>query len=512
MPKSADAFRTISEVADWLGIQAHVLRFWESKFTQVRPVKRAGGRRYYRPNDMMLLGGIKQLLHEDGLTIKGVQKILREEGMSHVAGLSQPLDELTQSLLDESPPTPFIDVPEEAQEETGVVLSFDKKPQPPEEQSPEEQSSEDKGETAAPAAAEASEHAPVDTPAVETVNVETPQAAASTETVDPAVEGEATPVVESAVAPPQTFEETAPEGEEQPETVADAPADADAERVSLTAADVQDEAPAEAAHEQRAEAEPAPPARSASRDAAAPEPAATTSEDVPADQPEDPAEETESVAPAPVNEHITIVEPAPMPRPDPVFEKVPLVADEIEDQPEPPSETTEDAEFAAEESPAPVDAASSETSQPMGDDVETDEGETATDDPVQEDDDSAALPAFLRQSLADADQPEVSDNMPVEDAEPADDTPDADADQQPPEPATPPAPKPRVIDLPAFTPEHEITAAPAFLSAAFTCKQLNTTQARKIAPLLEKLTVLRDSMAATRPGARQTGAASPSND
>ena len=72
MPKSRDAFRTISEVAEWLDTQPHVLRFWESKFSQVRPVKRAGGRRYYRPADMMLLGGIKRLLHDDGMTIKGV--------------------------------------------------------------------------------------------------------------------------------------------------------------------------------------------------------------------------------------------------------------------------------------------------------------------------------------------------------------------------------------------------------------------------------------------------------
>ncbi|NVO55531.1 MerR family transcriptional regulator [Rhodobacteraceae bacterium B1Z28] len=93
MSKSPDAFRTISEVADWLGVQAHVLRFWESRFTQVKPVKRAGGRRYYRPNDMRLLGGIKKLLHEDGITIKGVQRILREQGVAHVAALSQGLDE-----------------------------------------------------------------------------------------------------------------------------------------------------------------------------------------------------------------------------------------------------------------------------------------------------------------------------------------------------------------------------------------------------------------------------------
>ncbi|NOC82654.1 MerR family transcriptional regulator [Ruegeria atlantica] len=93
MSKSPDAFRTISEVADWLGVQAHVLRFWESRFTQVKPVKRAGGRRYYRPNDMRLLGGIKKLLHEDGITIKGVQRILREQGVAHVAALSPSLDD-----------------------------------------------------------------------------------------------------------------------------------------------------------------------------------------------------------------------------------------------------------------------------------------------------------------------------------------------------------------------------------------------------------------------------------
>ncbi|WP_306150803.1 MerR family transcriptional regulator [Roseovarius sp. MMSF_3281] len=93
MPKSADAFRTISEVSDWLETPAHVLRFWESKFSQVKPVKRAGGRRYYRPADMRLLGGIKKLLHDDGMTIKGVQKVLREQGIKHVASLSAPLDE-----------------------------------------------------------------------------------------------------------------------------------------------------------------------------------------------------------------------------------------------------------------------------------------------------------------------------------------------------------------------------------------------------------------------------------
>lgn len=92
MSKSSQAFRTIREVADWLDVAAHVLRFWESKFPQIRPVKRAGGRRYYRPADMELVGGIKVLLHDRGLTIRGVQKMIREEGVAAVAALSPPVD------------------------------------------------------------------------------------------------------------------------------------------------------------------------------------------------------------------------------------------------------------------------------------------------------------------------------------------------------------------------------------------------------------------------------------
>jgi DNA-binding transcriptional MerR regulator len=91
--KAPEAFRTISEVAEWLGTPTHVLRFWESRFPQVKPVKRAGGRRYYRPADMALLGGIKKLLHEDGMTIRGVQRILKTQGVRHVTALSPPLDE-----------------------------------------------------------------------------------------------------------------------------------------------------------------------------------------------------------------------------------------------------------------------------------------------------------------------------------------------------------------------------------------------------------------------------------
>ncbi len=91
MKKSPQAFRTISEVANWLDTQTHVLRFWESKFKQIKPIKRAG-RRYYRPQDMQVLGGIKALLHGQGLTIKHVQGLLAEQGISAVISLSPDLN------------------------------------------------------------------------------------------------------------------------------------------------------------------------------------------------------------------------------------------------------------------------------------------------------------------------------------------------------------------------------------------------------------------------------------
>ena len=79
--KSAKAFRTISEVSEILDVPQHVLRFWETKFSQIRPLKRGGGRRYYRPEDITLLRGVRDLLYDDGYTIKGVQKLLREGGV-----------------------------------------------------------------------------------------------------------------------------------------------------------------------------------------------------------------------------------------------------------------------------------------------------------------------------------------------------------------------------------------------------------------------------------------------
>jgi DNA-binding transcriptional MerR regulator len=84
LEKSPQAFRTISEVANALDVPQHVLRFWETKFGQVKPLKRGGGRRYYRPEDVELLRGIRTLLYADGFTIKGVQKVLREQGVRTV--------------------------------------------------------------------------------------------------------------------------------------------------------------------------------------------------------------------------------------------------------------------------------------------------------------------------------------------------------------------------------------------------------------------------------------------
>ena len=102
MTKSAEAFRTISEVAEWLETETHVIRFWESKFSQIKPVKRAGGRRYYRPKDMLIIGGIKKLLHEDGLTIKGTQRIIKDKGLNYVSNLSKPLG-TGEIIIEENP-------------------------------------------------------------------------------------------------------------------------------------------------------------------------------------------------------------------------------------------------------------------------------------------------------------------------------------------------------------------------------------------------------------------------
>lgn len=93
MSKSATAFRTISEVSDDLDVPQHVLRFWETKFTQIKPLKRAGGRRYYRPEDILLLRRIRDLLHGEGYTIKGVQRLLKDRGAREALTASGAIEE-----------------------------------------------------------------------------------------------------------------------------------------------------------------------------------------------------------------------------------------------------------------------------------------------------------------------------------------------------------------------------------------------------------------------------------
>ena len=108
MEKAPDAFRTISEVADEIDVPQHVLRFWESRFTQIRPMKRGGGRRYYRPDDVALLRGIRHLLYGEGYTIRGVQRILREHGGAFVqnvwrVGAEPPPPQLEEDAHDFDP-------------------------------------------------------------------------------------------------------------------------------------------------------------------------------------------------------------------------------------------------------------------------------------------------------------------------------------------------------------------------------------------------------------------------
>jgi len=100
--KGPQAFRTISEAADELGVPQHVLRFWETKFSFIRPMKRAGGRRFYRPQDLLVLKGVRALLHDDGYTIKGVQRLHKEQGVKRLlaAGHGGP-DSAAQPDFDE---------------------------------------------------------------------------------------------------------------------------------------------------------------------------------------------------------------------------------------------------------------------------------------------------------------------------------------------------------------------------------------------------------------------------
>ena len=110
MEKSPDAFRTISEVADELNVPQHVLRFWETRFTQIKPMKRAGGRRYYRPADVDLVRGIRVLLYGEGYTIRGVQKIFKDDGAATIVAIGRGEAKARKpELLAEKAPPPALE-------------------------------------------------------------------------------------------------------------------------------------------------------------------------------------------------------------------------------------------------------------------------------------------------------------------------------------------------------------------------------------------------------------------
>jgi DNA-binding transcriptional MerR regulator len=121
LDKAPEAFRTISEVADELEVPKHVLRFWEAKFAHLKPMKRGGGRRYYRPEDVALLRGIRSLLYNDGYTIRGVQKILREHGPRFVMDYRRMAadDERDEAMVT---PREIPDIAAEAAQSGGITI------------------------------------------------------------------------------------------------------------------------------------------------------------------------------------------------------------------------------------------------------------------------------------------------------------------------------------------------------------------------------------------------------
>jgi DNA-binding transcriptional MerR regulator len=126
LDKSPDAFRTISEAADELDLPQHVLRFWETRFSTIKPLKRGGGRRYYRPEDVLLLKGIRHLLYDQGFTIKGVQRILKDQGIRYViaVGEGRPVEALERQPADNAPDEDFA-------YDTAVLVEDDMSDSPP---------------------------------------------------------------------------------------------------------------------------------------------------------------------------------------------------------------------------------------------------------------------------------------------------------------------------------------------------------------------------------------------
>ncbi|RKE95540.1 MerR family transcriptional regulator [Sulfitobacter guttiformis] len=438
MPKSPDAFRTISEVADWLGIQAHVLRFWESKFTQVKPIKRAGGRRYYRPVDMQLLGGIRKLLHDDGLTIKGVQKILREEGMSFVAALSEPLDDADAESYVSAPAAPPPRARKAPEPEQAVVLPFE---MPKESQRPAEKAKIDKETKAMPS--------PVAPPEQDSSAEGSPQH-------DDTHVGETT------------------DASELMRTSTDTPADAgSSDADSKDAVDAPEPEPA---------VDTAPVAEEQTVDAAVAEKAA-------------PALEEEAATKTWENEEAEQSEPSQ----DSDAASKSEIAAKVE--PEIETGTTDDENTAAEDPEDAAPSESVETAELMSVKTEIAPLPSFLRKPVDEpaasskdtsDDDGDPAPDQSAEPSAPSKTPEPEPTK-LEDSEVA-----ATEDAQPIEA---PRPKARDIGMPDITPEGEIPAQPAALSYASRMRQVDPATAQKLQPLVSQLAALRDRMAARTGGA-----------
>ncbi|MEP4198214.1 MAG: MerR family transcriptional regulator [Aliishimia sp.] len=456
MSKSADAFRTISEVADWLGVQPHVLRFWESKFTHVKPVKRAGGRRYYRPADMQLLGGIRKLLHDDGLTIKGAQKVLREEGMAYVANLSQPLDAIdAENLALQEPPAevqqpdaPMAETPMDASAPVEHPAELEAELSPTIDEALAAQNAESPTETTEQVAMFDEVSAPLsvvpkDDPLAEDVqlvedideddNVERPSFTASQPTSSP-VE-----MVEENIAPPLPLEPEAPVEPEQP--VEEAPMALDVEPESEVAS---------------------LPSFLHSAPEPAPEPEVT--EELEAE----PDAEVVSAAPEPE----AAFEPEAVPESEPTAEAVNPVepAEQIATSPEdiPEAESLQD---------TPQDA--SQASLEVED---------------------ASLPSFLHSAPSEpaemaAEGTEQNEADAVFDIEAAPDAPEIDA------PAQAEEQKSLVVDAPDPV-EADLSAAPSALSAAIRVRSLTPSQRTAVTPLVARLAAHRDQLAA---GGAQSG-------
>lgn len=279
--KSDGAFRTIREVADWLGVPTHVLRFWESKFEQIAPVKGAGGRRYYRPEDMLLLGGIKVMLHDQGLTIRAVSKKIEDEGAAPVMDLSPELD------VPEGPPARTRRVIRHGDGGSGPRASRKDETTPA--QQPEA------AETIVPEALSEPASEPVQPPSPHPVSMDTPEASTPSDERPEIRPDGPTPPEELLPEQPDAPAETAAGHAPAPETPAtvEAPApDRDSSPADSTPIDT-DDAPAQA------------PTDPASTDAQVPEPAA----DTPVAEIEAPAEE---IAPEDeVTAEETVVDPAP---------------------------------------------------------------------------------------------------------------------------------------------------------------------------------------------------------